>query len=76
MINKYIDQFKLASLYRKAQRHSTTNSLKLYCQCVINFAMVKAFTHQKKSYVATFPFFSLTLDWFAQLCGKQSSCKS
>ena len=54
-------QYKLASLYRKAPRHSTINSLKLYCQCVINFAMVKAFIYQNKSYVATFSVFSLTI---------------
>ena len=68
MINQYIDQYKLASLYRKAHRHSTTNSLKLYCQCVANFAMVKAFIAQNESYVATFPFFSLTRTWLMQSC--------
>lgn len=62
IVNKQsTSQYKLASLYRKAPRHSTINSLKLYCQCVINFAMVKSFIYQNKSYVATFSAFSLTL---------------
>ena len=48
----------LTTPYPKVKRHSTTNLSKLYCQCVINFAMVKAFIYVVHSYVSSLLFLS------------------